>query len=99
MFMQPIVYQKAVRSKEHIQQDHRDRNGQFYDTMVHKTFQKHSFNDHCDTFPSKCVTVVKDIIARQPLDVNQEAVIRCIYSLMIVDLRTPIISASYSFTI
>ena len=40
-----------------------------------KHYKSTLINDHRDTFPSKCVTVVKDIIARRPLDVNREAVI------------------------
>ena len=49
------------------------------DSFMTRWPQKHYkstlINDHRDTFPSKCVTVVKDIIARRRLDVNRETVI------------------------
>ena len=58
-------------------------------------------NDHRDTFPSKCVTVVKDIIARRRLDVNRETVIlyASLYAFYSYHKNTLFIDRSASFTL
>ena len=48
--------------------------GSFITRWSPKHYKSTLINDHRDTFPSKCVTVVKDIIARRPLDANRETV-------------------------
>ena len=52
-----------------------------------KHYKSTLINDHRDTFPSKCVTVVKDIIARRRLDANRETVI-----LSVLSIKTPFLS-------
>ena len=45
--------------------------GSFITRWSPKHYKNTLINDHRDTFPSKCVTAVKDIIARLPLEVNR----------------------------
>ena len=49
--------------------------GSFITRWSPKHYKSTLINDHRDTFPSKYVTVVKDIIVRRRLDVNRETVI------------------------
>lgn len=48
--------------------------GSFITRWSPKHYKSTLINDHRDTFPAKCVTVVKGIIARRPLDANRETV-------------------------
>ena len=49
--------------------------GSFITRWSPKHYKSTLIDDHRDTFLSKYVTVVKDIIARRRLDVNRETVI------------------------